>query len=117
MNKTNFTMKKLIVALCTVVMLGSTGTVLAKGHKVSICHNGSTYNTETRVEDPISFVITIAGREIEKAVEKHVANHADLETYLELGEGEECNLLGDGSIDCNVVTLCGPVITDRDTLW
>jgi hypothetical protein len=102
-------MNKLIVALCTVVMLGSAGSVLAKDHKASICHNGSTYNSVTMVEDPISFVITIAGRETAKAVEKHVANHGDLETYLELGEGEECKLLGDGTTDCKIVTLCGSV--------
>jgi len=103
-------MKKLIVALCTVGMLGSAGSVLAKDHKASICHNGSTYNSDTMVEDDISFVITIAGRGIAKAVGKHVDNHGDLETYQEGGEGEECKLLDDGiTIDCKVVTLCGPV--------
>ena len=101
-------MRKLIVALCTVVMLGSTGSVLAKPDKTSICHNGSTYNSDTLMEDPISFVITIAGKQIAKAVDKHVANHGDLETYLEGGDGEECKLLDDGTIDCQVVTLCGP---------
>jgi hypothetical protein len=102
-------MNKLIVALCTVVMFGSAGSVLAKDHKTSICHNGSTYNSEDQMENPISFVITIAGRSIAKAVEKHVANHGDLETYLEGGEGEECKLLDDGTTDCKIVTLCGPV--------
>jgi len=101
-------MNKLIIALCTGVMLGSTGSVLAKDHKQSICHNGSTYNEATMMEEDISFVITIAGRDIAKAVEKHVANHGDLETYQELGEGEECELLDDGTVACDVVTLCGP---------
>ena len=102
-------MKKLIVALCTVVMVGSAGSLLAEEHKASICHNGSTYNSETQMQDPISFVITIAGRSIAKAVEKHVDNHGDLETYADLGEGEECKLLDDGiTIDCKAVTLCGP---------
>jgi len=55
----------------------STGSVLAKDHKASICHNGSTYNSDTQMEDPIAFVITIAGRDIARAVEKHVANHGD----------------------------------------
>jgi hypothetical protein len=101
-------MKKLIVALCTVGMLGSVGSVLAKDHKASICHNGSTYDSGTMMEAPISFVITIAGKRIAKAVDKHVANHADLETYVEGVEGEECKLLDDGTIDCKAVTLCGP---------
>ena len=100
-------MKKLIVALCTAVMLGSAGSVLAKDHKLPICHNGSTYDEDDMMEIPISFVITIAGRSIAKAVEKHLANHEDLETYQLLGEGEECKLLDDGTTDCKVVTLCG----------
>ena len=100
--------KKLIVALCTGVMLGSAGSVLAKDHKASICHNGSTYNEAAMMDEDISFVITIAGKQIAKAVDKHVANHGDLETYLEGGDGEECKLLNDGTIDCQVVTLCGP---------
>ena len=80
------------------------------GHTASICHNGSTYDEGTMMETPISFVITIAGRRIAKAVDKHVANHGDLETYEEGGKGEECKLLDDGNtIDCKVVTLCGPV--------
>jgi hypothetical protein len=103
-------MKKFTVALCAGIMLGSAGSVLAKDHKASICHNGSTYNSDTQVEDPISFVITIAGRDIARAVEKHVANHGDLETYEELGEGEECELLDDGTVACDVVTLCGPAL-------
>jgi len=103
-------MNKFIVALCTGVMLGSAGSVLAKDHKESICHNGSTYNEATMMEEDISFVITIAGRDIARAVEKHVANHGDLETYVESGEGEECKLLDDGMVACDVVTLCGPAL-------
>jgi hypothetical protein len=109
-------MNKLIVALCTVVMLGSAGSVLAKQDKVSICHNGSTYNSVTMMEDPISFVITIAGKETAKAVDKHVANHEDLETYtIDEVPGEECELVDDStgtmSVECNEVMLCGPVDT------
>ena len=102
-------MKKLIVALCTGVMLGSAGSVLAKDHKTSICHNGSTYNEVTGMEDTISFVITIAGSQIAKAVEKHEVNHGDeVEAYLVGDEGEECKLLDDGMVACEVVTLCEP---------
>lgn len=103
-------MKRFTVVLCAGVMLGSAGSVLANDHKVSICHNGSTYNSDTQMEDPISFVITIAGRDIARAVEKHVANHGDLETFQELGEGEECELLEDGLVACDAVTLCGDVL-------
>ena len=103
-------MKKLTVTLCAVVMLGSAGSVLAKQDKTSICHNGSTYDEGTAMEEPISFVITIAGKRIAKAVDKHVANHGDLETYQEGGEGEEFNPSGGRlTIYCKVVTLCGPV--------
>ena len=101
-------MKKLIVALCTAVMLGCVGTVLAKDHKQSICHNGSSYDVSTEMEQPISFVITIAGRQLAKAVEKHVLNHGDWETYQTLGEGLACDLLDDGiTVDCDTVMLCG----------
>jgi len=103
-------MKRFTVVLCAGVMLGSAGSVLANDHKASICHNGSTYNSDTQMEDPISFVITIAGRDIARAVEKHVANHGDLETFQELGEGEECELLEDGLVACDAVTLCGDVL-------
>ena len=109
-------MKKLIVTLCTVVMLGSAGSVLAKDHKASICHNGSTYIEATMMEEPLSFVITIAGRSIAQAVEKHVVNHGDLETYAEIGLGEECGLVDDGTgtgtmiVECNEVMLCGPAL-------
>ena len=107
-------MNKLIVALCTVVMVGSVGSVLAEEHKASICHNGSTYNPDTLMEDPISFVITIAGRSIAKAVEKHVDNHGDLETYEVIGPGEECELVvddvtGEEMVECNEVMLCEPI--------
>ena len=104
-------LKKLIVAVSTTVMLGSAGAVLAGDHnKASICHNGGTYNEDTQLEDPISFVITIAGRNIAKAVEKHVDNHADLETYQVLGLELECELLEDLTVECNEVVLCGPEI-------
>jgi hypothetical protein len=100
-------MKKLIVAVSTTVMLGSAGAVLAGNQKESICHNGSTYNSGTGVEDPISFVINIAGKQTAKAVDKHVENHDDLETYqyMEAGSGEECELV-EGIVECDVVTLC-----------
>ena len=104
-------MKNLIVALCTGVMLGSAGSVLAKNDKVSICHNGSTYNEATEMEESISFVITIAGKEIAKAVDKHVVNHGDSETYVVNEEpGLECELVDDGTgnmmVKCKEVTLC-----------
>jgi hypothetical protein len=83
---------------------------LANDHKASICHNGSTYNSDTQMEDPLSFVITITGREIAKAVEKHVVNHGDLETYAVIGEGEECELLEDGTVACDIVALCGSAL-------
>lgn len=103
-------MKRFTLTICAGVMMMSTGAVLAKDHKVSICHNGSTYDSATMMEAPISFVITIAGKRIAKAVDKHVANHGDLETYQELGEGEECELLDDGTVACDTVMLCGPVL-------
>jgi hypothetical protein len=87
-------------------MLGCAGSVLAKDHKASICHNGSTYDEANMTENPISFVITIAGRQLAKAVEKHVLNHGDLETYQEDGDGEVCKLLDDGTTACKTVTLC-----------
>jgi len=100
-------MKKQLIAISTVVLLGTAGTALADGHKLSICHNGSTYNSITGENDPISFVITIAGKQSAKAVEKHVENHADLEVYLEGTAGEECELLDDGvTVECDEVTLC-----------
>lgn len=108
-------MKKSIVALCAGVMLGSAGSLLAKDHKASICHNGSTYDVATATEVPISFVITIAGREIAQAVQKHVDNHGDLETYAEIGPGEVCELVvddvtGETTVECNEVVVCGPVL-------
>ena len=109
-------MKNLIVILCTGVMLGSAGSVLAKDHKTSICHNGSTYNEATMMEEPISLVITIAGRAIAQAVEKHVVNHGDSETYVEIAPGEECELVDDGTgtgtmiVECNEVMLCEPAL-------
>ena len=103
-------MKKQIVAISTAVLLGTTGAALADGHKLSICHNGSTYNSNTMESDPLSFEITIAGKQHAKAVEKHVANHGDLETYEILGTGEECELQDDGeTVVCSEVELCGPL--------
>ena len=103
-------MKKQFIALSTVVLLGTAGTALADGHKLSICHNGSTYNSTTMEPDPISFEITIAGKKRAKAVQKHVENHGDLETYEILGTGEECELQDDGeTVVCDEVTLCGPL--------
>ena len=100
-------MKKQIIAISTVVLLGTAGAALAGGHKESICHNGSTYNSGTGENDPISFVITIAGKNLAKAVEKHMENHGDLDTYQEGGAGEECELLDDGvTVECDDVTLC-----------
>jgi|GEM_PF-3283808 len=103
-------MKKLIVALFTAVMLGCAGSVLANDHKAPICHNGGTYNADTMMDDPVSFVITSAGRQLAKAVEKHVLNHGDLETYTENGDGEVCDLLDDGTtIECETVTFCSAI--------
>jgi hypothetical protein len=103
-------MKKQFIAISTVVLLGTVGAALADEHKQSICHNGSTYNSSTGESDPISFVITIAGKQSAKAVEKHVQNHADLETYLEGDVGAECELQDDGeTVVCDEVTLCGPL--------
>ena len=103
-------MKKKIVAISTAVLLGTAGTALADDHKLSICHNGSTYNSTTMESDPISFEITIAGKQHAKAVQKHVANHGDLETYEILGTDEECELQDDGeTVVCDDVTLCGPL--------
>jgi len=101
-------MKKQIIAISTVVLLGTAGAVLADGHKLSICHNGSTYNSTSMESDPISFEITIAGKQHAKAVQEHVENHGDLETYEILGTGEECELQDDGvTVVCDEVTLCG----------
>ena len=100
-------MKKLVLAISTTVMVGSAGTALADNHKESICHNGSTYNAVTQESEPLSFVNTIAGKQKARAVDKHVENHGDLETYVETGEGEECELLDDGvTVECDEVTLC-----------
>jgi len=48
----------------------------------------------------------MAGKQPSKAVEKHVANHGDLETYVESGEGEVCKPGGTGAVACHTVTLC-----------
>jgi hypothetical protein len=100
-------MKKQIIAISTVVLLGTGGTALAGNPKEDICHNGSTYNSETMEYDPISFSIRIAGRQVAKAVDKHLENHGDSDDFMETGEGEECELLDDGeTVECAVVTLC-----------
>jgi hypothetical protein len=104
-------MKKFMMALSAAVILGSSGAAIADGHKQSICHNGSTYNEVTQAYDPISFVITIAGKQTAKAVDKHVENHGDLETYVETGDGDVCDLIvddvtGEESVVCEVKTLC-----------
>ena len=107
-------MKKKIIAISTAALLGTAGAALADGHKLSICHNGSTYNSTTMEYDPISFEITIAGKQHAKAVDKHIENHGDLETYEILGISEECELQDDGeTVICDEVTLCGPV-TDTE---
>lgn len=105
-------MNKLIVALGTVAMLGSAGAALAGNDKLSICHNGSTYISEVEPEVPISFVITIAGKQHAKAVDKHVENHGDLETYEEGTETiQECELLDDGvTVECDDVIPCEAVV-------
>ena len=54
-------MNKLIVALCTGVMLVPTGSVLAKDQKESICHNGSTYYVATLREVDSAVVVTVGG--------------------------------------------------------
>ena len=117
MNKTIFIMKKLIVALCTAAMLGSAGTLLAKNTKETICHNGSYYNgTDANgivQEVDISFVISIAGRNVAKAVNKHVDNHSDLTDFQTDGTQEICEPSVDGNDPvCKYVTLCGPVDED-----
>ncbi|MDH3417729.1 MAG: hypothetical protein OEM64_15575 [Gammaproteobacteria bacterium] len=98
-------MKRLIVALCTAVMLGCAGSVLANEHRIPICHNGSTYNVDG-TESSISFVITIAGRQPAKAVAKHLEKHLDSDSYIERGPGQVCELGDDGARQCTDVTLC-----------
>lgn len=103
-------MKKQIVAISTAVLFGAVGTAFANEHKQSICHNGSTYNAGTMESEQISFVITIAGKQHAKAVNKHVENHGDWETYQETVLGEECELLDDGeTVECDEVMLCEDV--------
>ena len=108
------TMKKKIVAISTAVLLGSVGTAIAGEHKQDICHNASTLvDLETMEYEPISFVISIAGRQYAKAVEKHVENHGDLEDSFLVGDTGEFNcepgLAEDGATAikvCEEVTLC-----------
>lgn len=96
-------MKKLTLVLCTTAMLATSGIALAKKtpDRVTICHNGSTYNLETQTYDPISFLITVSSN----AVAKHVANHGDLVEWQEDGTGEECSFVN-GIVMCKEVTLC-----------
>lgn len=103
-------MKKQVVGVSAALLLGAVGTAIADEHKQSICHNGSTYNAETMEYDPISFEITIAGKQHAKAVDKHVANHGDLELYTVAEDpGIACELNEESVVVCDVVTLCGPV--------
>ena len=97
----------LTLTVVTVGLFAFAGTASAGQPKEDICHNGSTYNLETMEYDPISFSISIAGRQVAKAVDKHLENHGDLDSFMETGEGEECELLDDGvTVECSVVTLC-----------
>ena len=99
-------MKKIIVMLFAVVLITFGGTALADEHKVSICHNGSTYNSDTMMEEDISFVISIS--EKGKAMQAHIDNHADCPVpFVVLGPGLECELDSDGIlVICEEVTLC-----------
>ena len=105
-------MKTKIIAISTAALLGAAGAVLAGNDKLSICHNGSTYKSEVEPEVPISFVITIAGKQHAKAVDKHVENHGDSETYTEgLETIQECELLDDGeTVECDDVIPCEAVV-------
>jgi hypothetical protein len=99
-------MKKTIVMLFAVVLVSFGGTALAMDHKVNICHNGSTYNSTTMMEEDISFVISISGKG--NAVQAHIDNHADcLSPFIDWGPGLECELESDGiTVMCKEVTLC-----------
>ena len=59
-------MNKLIVALCTVVMLGSAGSVLAKDHKLPICHNGSTYDEDAMMEIPFPLSLPLLEEKLQR---------------------------------------------------
>jgi hypothetical protein len=98
-------MKKTIVMLFALVLLTFGGTAFADGHKVSICHNGSTYNSTTLMEEDISFVISISTKG--NAVDAHINNHGDCPgLFVELDPGFECELESDGTVICMEVTLC-----------
>ncbi len=100
-------MKVFNLILCAAVLaFGFGGTVLAKDHKVNMCHNGSTYNSDTMMEEDISFVISISGKG--KAVQKHIENHGDCPgLFAENGTGQECELANNGvTVMCKEVTLC-----------
>ena len=98
-------MKKTIVMLLVAVLVSFGGTALAKDHKVSICHNGSTYNSVTMMEEDISFVISISNKG--DAIQAHIDNHGDCELpFVILGPGQKCKLEDDGSMVCKDVMLC-----------
>ena len=99
-------MKKTILMLFALVLITFGGTALAMDHKADICHNGSTYNSDTGMEEDISFVISIS--EKGNAMQAHIDNHADCPVpFIVLGPGLECELDSDGvTIICEEVTLC-----------
>ena len=104
-------MKNKIIAISTIVLLGTGGAALAGGPKQSICHNGSAYNQDIMEYEPISIEITIAGKQRAKAVDKHVANHGDLELYTAAEEKSiACEHDDEGELVCDMVTLCGPIV-------
>ena len=99
-------MKKSLVMLFAMVLVIFGGTALADEHKVSICHDGSTYNSTTMEEEDISFVISVSGKG--NAVDAHINNHGDCPgLFAEVGPGQECELMIDGiTVMCWEVTLC-----------
>ena len=98
-------MKKTILMLFALVLITFGGTALAKDHKVSICHNGSTYNSVTMMEEDISFVISISNKG--DAIQAHIDNHGDCPgLFAEVGPGYECEFIDDITIMCKEVTLC-----------
>lgn len=98
-----------ILSVAALMLLLGESAYAAKQSKVSICHNGGTYNSETREEEKLSFIITISGN----AVPAHIRNHHDCPTiFADLGDGLECELRDDGvTIICKTVALC-ECITD-----
>ena len=106
-------MKKTIVMLLVAVLVSFGGTALAKHHKEKICHNGSTYNSTTMMEEDISFVISISS----KAVQRHIDNHGDCPVpFVMFDQGYECTLDSDDiTVICEEVTLCGCLNGDDDS--